>query len=228
MNGASAVTPLNGGFRAIRIADGPALLWRVGPGWQMLSSAVTGGGLTKAEWVLNVQVPLDYARCDPADHLAALAKKAGLTGPGVGMLTAAWVDRFTVGRCEGVEVTATTGLSHPVWAADRNWGDGTVLPGTINLVAALPVRLGPAALVNAIITMTEAKSQAMIEAGMPGTGTASDAICVATPTTGDLVDFCGPRSPWGARLAVSCHQAVTSGTLRWAADHPDLDVRHPR
>lgn len=218
------------GFRAIVLAGSPALLWRAGPGWQMLSSAVTGGGLTSARWVLNVQVSLDYARLDPAEHIAELAELAGLSGPGVGMLTAAWVRRFTVASCDGVQATATTGLSYPVWAADAGRLDesvpsATTNPGTINLVAALPVRLSPAALVNAIVTMTEAKSQAMIEAGMPGTGTASDAVCVACPAFGEPVGFCGPRAQWGARLAVSSHRAVADGIRRWAADHPHPDVR---
>ena len=206
----------------------------------MLSSAVTGGGHTAARWVLNLQVPLDYARLDPANHIAESAEQLGLTGAGIGMLTAAWVERYTVGNCDGVRVVATTGLTHPVWAAAPALDgaapgsavlgsavlgdDGDVRrPGTVNLLAILPIRLSAAAMVNAVMTMTEAKSQAMMEAGMPGTGTASDAVCVAAPAAGEPVDFCGPRSFWGARLANSCHQAVATGIQRWAADHPDLD-----
>ena len=63
---------------------------------------------------------------------------------------------------------------------------------------------------------TEAKAQAVIEAGFPGTGTASDAICVAAPTapaSGTAEDFAGPRSLWGARIARAVHAAVKTGAV---------------
>ena len=81
--------------------------------------------------------------------------------------------------------------------------------GTINVVAFVPERLSPAALVNAVMTVTEAKSQALWEAGVVGTGTASDALCIACPVTGPVHAFGGPRSLWGARLARAVHRAVS-------------------
>jgi adenosylcobinamide amidohydrolase len=84
-------------------------------------------------------------------------------------------------------------------------------PGTINIVARLPVRLTDAALLNALTTATEAKSQALLTAGVPGTGTASDAITVACPASGPTQPFGGPRSTWGARLARAVHDAVRAG-----------------
>jgi len=57
----------------------------------MISSGVLGGGIGRREWVLNAQVPAGYARTDPARHLTELAGRFGLTGPGIGMLTAAQV-----------------------------------------------------------------------------------------------------------------------------------------
>ncbi len=88
----------------------------------------------------------------------------------------------------------------------------------------VPVPLSDAALVNAVLTATEAKTQALFEAGVPGTGTASDSICVACPepapgTPGE--PFGGPRSPWGSRLARAVHAAVAAGTADWVGQHPD-------
>ena len=78
---------------------------------------------------------------------------------------------------------------------------------------------------NAVITATEAKSQAVIEAGFGGTGTASDAICIAAPTQGGTPqggtaqrvpgDFAGPRSPWGARIARAVYAAVLTGATHY-------------
>ena len=78
----------------------------------------------------------------------------------------------------------------------------------MNVVAFLPVRLSEAALVNAATTITEAKAQALAERCVPGTGTASDAVCVVCPADGDAERFGGPRSRWGAPLARAVHRAV--------------------
>ncbi len=85
-------------------------------------------------------------------------------------------------------------------------------PGTINIIVQLPVELTPAALVNAVITATEAKTQALIEAGIDGTGTPTDAIAIVYPTQATTTEeFAGPRSPWGARIANAVHAAVSAG-----------------
>lgn len=119
------------------------------------------------------------------------------------------------GDAEGVRVDATVGISKPTWAADPTGGFTPWKPGTINIVAQLPVVLDPGAAVGAVITATEAKTQALIEAGIPGTGTASDAVVICCPVAassgaGATERFGGPRSPWGARLALAVHRAISS------------------
>lgn len=308
-----------------------SLLWRFGPGWRMISSAVLGGGIGPREWVLNAQVASGYARLDPADHLREL----GPDGPGVGMMTVAYADRYTRAHDDGVEAVATVGLRRPTWAAappgapdpeleplgdliphvrpnvsggpsvdgaangggeprargavgpsgepgrpgdpiprgkgnagggpiprgapgpygvsnesggpggaegmraepdgrggprpgdrpdphdgpnpetGRGSGGGAPVPGTINILVVVPVAMSDAALVNAVMTVTEAKTQALAETGFPGTGTASDAVCVAVPQDGPEEMFGGPRSEWGARIARAVHAAVLDGVHRW-------------
>ncbi len=79
----------------------PAACWRPGPGYLMISSGVLGGGIGLRGWVLNAQVAAGYARTDPARHLTELAGRFGLTGPGVGMLTAAQVTGLVTRSDEG-------------------------------------------------------------------------------------------------------------------------------
>jgi adenosylcobinamide amidohydrolase len=67
-------------------------------------------------------------------------------------------------------------------------------------------------LLNALCTATEAKSQALAERQVPGTGTPSDAITVVCPPDEPAEPFCGPRSEWGARLARAVHAAITAAT----------------
>ncbi|MEU6409446.1 adenosylcobinamide amidohydrolase [Microbispora sp. NPDC046933] len=260
-----------------RVEDGlrlGTLLWRFGPGWRMISSAMLGGGIGHREWVLNAQVAAGYSRMDPVEHMAAL----GPGGPGVGMMTAALVERYAVAADGGAEAVATVGLGVPTWAAapegvpdpglpsapeperktlgqavldaeQENPGDaapeiagkavGVAVaetareavgvgeteayapprsaprPGTINILVAVPVAFCDPALVNAVMTVTEAKTQALLEAGFPCTGTASDAVCVAVREEGPAEAFGGPRSVWGARIARAVHRAVLDGARDW-------------
>lgn len=202
------------------------LLWRFPEPVRMIASGTLGGGFTRGEWVINAEVTLSYRRDDPTDHLRGIATELGLPpDAGAGLMTAADVRRMRGADDGGAHCDATVGLSYPTWAAEA--GDApppatTWRPGTINLVCLLPVPLTDAALVNAVITATEAKTQALLEAGVPGTGTASDAIVVCCPDTPagavhpQLAEYCGPRSLWGARLARAVHAAVAEGTAGWA------------
>ena len=188
---------------------------------RVISSAPWGGGLGLRRFVLNAQVPPGYARRDPDVHLASMAAGFGLSGPGVGMLTAADVGAALAAGDGGVEVVATIGLGHPILAAAREDpgvrggpenDSESVTAGTINLIAVLPVRLADAALVNAVATATEAKAQALSDLGYDATGTATDAIAIACPAHGAPEPFGGPRSRWGGCLARAVHAAVLASS----------------
>lgn len=201
--------------RLTRVEDGDrlhALLWAPGPGRRMISSAVLGGGIGERAWVLNAQVSHGYRRTDPDRHLAGLASAAGAEGPGVGLMTAADVSAYAHGHDEGADAFVTAGVDVRGWAAVPGTGrGGPQAPGTINIVAAVPVPLSDSALVNAVATATEAKVQALVEAGLDCSGTPTDAVCVmaGTPVPGEeTYAFAGPRSLWGARLARAVHHAV--------------------
>jgi adenosylcobinamide hydrolase len=163
-------------------------------------------------WVLIAQVPSDYARRDPEVHLRSIAQEAALVGDGVAMMTAASVRAVEWAEDEGVLAAATVGLSRPTLAAAWEEQPIEITPvGTINVVVQVPEQLSPGALVNAVITATEAKSQALRDLGLVATGTASDAICVLCPSTGPVSTFAGPRSVWGARLARAVYRCVLDG-----------------
>ncbi|MGK5627853.1 adenosylcobinamide amidohydrolase [Streptomyces sp. URMC 123] len=147
----------------------------------MVSSAVLGGGMGDRSWVLNAQVPHGYRGTDPVRDLALRARAAGLEGEGVGLMTAAEVGRFAHGEDGGVEAVVTAGLGVTGWAASPAPGrTGPPPAGTVNIIAALPVALSDAALVNAVATATEAKVQALLDAGYDCSGTPTDAVCVAS------------------------------------------------
>jgi adenosylcobinamide hydrolase len=182
-----------------------------------LSSAVHNGGFATVRHWLNLQVGHDYARTDPAAHLAEAARARGLDpGEVVGMLTAADV-RAGVRRDRGAAcAVATVGIGQPLAAAGRRPRDVPRV-GTINVLVVLDAPLSDAALVAAVQTATEAKAQALADTGVralnhdgPATGTATDAVCIAVPP-GASVHFAGPATAVGASLALAVHGAVRSG-----------------
>src|SRR4051795_11355571 len=219
-----------------------ALLASLPVAHRCLSSAVLGGGLTSAGHWLNLQVPHDYARIDPEAHLIEAARANALDPTAViGMLTAADV-RAGVRRDRGpASAVATVGIGQPLAAAGRRprppprggaiqifvvvghptsaGGRPRPLPrvGSVNVFFVVRQPLSDAALVAAVQTATEAKAQALADAGVralnhhgPATGTATDAICVATPP-GAGVAFAGPATAIGAAIAHAVHGAVLSG-----------------
>lgn len=186
------------------------MAWEFADTVAAISSAAVGGGTGPVDWILNVGVFRDYARTDLSAHATEVAGALALTGSGTALFTAADLTRAQRAGDGGVIVDATVGINPPTWAAaDESLVPPT--PGTINIVVQVPVALDPGAAVNAVITATEAKTQAMIEAGIAGTGTASDAVVVVHRLTGPLEPFAGPRSEWGARIARAVHAAVTAG-----------------
>jgi adenosylcobinamide amidohydrolase len=189
----------------------PVLVWRSPRPVLTISSGAFGGGMGLRSWVVNAEVPKTYDRRDLAAHAAELRDQLDLVGDGVVLLTAASVDRHAVAEDSSVVATATVGLTTPTWAAAPDGDAGEWQPGTVNTVAWVPVRLSLAALVGAVGTVTEAKVQALLDAGVRGSGTASDAVCIACPADGPVEAFAGVRSEWGARLARAVHAAVGTG-----------------
>jgi len=188
------------------------LSWGLPRPMLVASTAASGGGIGERQWILNVQVPHDYRRRDIERHVAQIARRLDLRGEGVGMMTAAPVSAVMHAHEKEVDAHATVGVHAPTWAAsDEDVNDDHVTPGTINIVAFLPVRLSPGGLLNALTTATEAKSQALWDAGIAATGTASDAVCIVCPIEGAQDLYGGPRSVWGSRLARAVHRAVLTG-----------------
>lgn len=190
-----------------------AQLWRL-PEHTGISSAAIGGGMHPLDWVINIGVKREYRRTDLATHADDVAEQLGLTRAGSALFTAADLARCRSHTESDVRCDATVGIGKPTWAADARdaftpWQPA--VPGTINVIVQLPVELEAGAAVNAIATATEAKSQALFEANVPGTGTASDAIVICWPIGSPAEHFAGPRSRWGAAIARCVHGAVVAG-----------------
>ncbi|HMJ33421.1 MAG TPA: adenosylcobinamide amidohydrolase [Baekduia sp.] len=192
-----------------------------------LSSAVVGGGLRTARAWLNLQVGHGYARTDPDVHLCEEMLARGLdVATTLGAMTAAHVDRATEHAEGGTRAVATVGIGVPLAAAGRLV---RALPkvNTINIVVLTDAPLTDSGLVYAVQTATEAKAQALADAGIgarnhagPATGTATDSIAIAA-LPGECEPFAGPMAPAGAAIAHCVHAAVLAGALAFRQGQQD-------
>jgi adenosylcobinamide amidohydrolase len=198
---------------------------------RVISSAVLNGGLIKASHLVNVRVPKYCVSAEPPEvTLSKYCADAGWSGTSVGMMTAASMDSFRVARevVDGVEIAVlvTSGLSNPRRAGDRaeyrEIASQSEPVGTINIIAMTSAILTDAALVEALMIVTEAKSAALQEVGVrspvsnkTATGTGTDALAVVSGHGPETVRYCGKHVLFGEVLGRLVADAVTSSS-EWA------------
>jgi adenosylcobinamide hydrolase len=183
----------------------------------VLASAVVGGGITRTRHIINRHVDKNYNHPDPERDLQEFAKSCGLDEPFVGLMTAARLNRVRAVTLQHQDLIVTSivtaGLSNP--SAAGLSPPAILIPGTINLILLLDAHLTPAALVNAVITATEAKTDILLRQGVstpegyPATGTSTDAMVVACTGQGEPLPYAGPATPVGWLIGRSVRQALT-------------------
>lgn len=98
---------------------------------------------------------------------------------------------------------------------------GPFRPGTINIILLVDGNLTPAAMVNAVLTATEAKTRALFELGVrcpdggPATGTTSDAIVIAATGRGQPHLFAGTATVVGQMIGRAVYAAIYQGVKEY-------------
>lgn len=197
--------------------------------WNVLSSAVLGGGLVRAKHLLNLYV--DGSRADeaPEHTLARYSRERGWNGGVVGMMTAASMDSLAVEHLEhdGVHVLAavTSGLSNAKRIGEQaEWPHfACVAPEahTINILVLTTAELTGAALAESLIMITEAKVAVLQDLQVPSTtgawlatGTGTDAVAVCSRVGGIPVRYVGKHVLMGELLGGLVIRALTR-SLHW-------------
>jgi iron complex transport system ATP-binding protein len=158
---------------------------RLDPAWQVLSSAVLGGGRRHARGIIHLQVPLSYSCARPERDLRSAARELGLAGPVIGLMTAVDLAQTQIlightGAGLAVRMLVTVGLRNVSRPGEAAHG----APGTINAVVLCEARLRDAAAVELALLLAEAKAAALVESDLqtPGggraSGTSTDAVAV--------------------------------------------------
>jgi adenosylcobinamide hydrolase len=201
---------MNSDFPGITInLDAEALIIHTPRPMLAISSSVTGGGILSTRYIVNMHVDKNYNSACPADDLVALAQRRGIAEPFQGLMTAVYLEKTKIETlCEqGITVTAlmTAGIGNASCAGIS--APAAPQPGTINTILLVDANLTPAALVNAVMIATEAKTATLYDQnthttdGLPATGTSSDAICIACTGRGEATDYAGAATLVGWLIA---------------------------
>jgi adenosylcobinamide hydrolase len=186
-----------------------------------LSSSFHGGGFRRVRHIFNANVPVDYHSDTPAAALKRIAAQCGVNAPFVGLLTAVPLRKARLVSAEEkglrVGVLATAGTGNATSAGISPPHDAT--PGTINLIILIDAKLTRPAMLNAIITATEAKTATLSEMailtpdGAPATGTSTDTVTIATTGLGPAYPYAGPATALGWLIGKTVRQAVQASLL---------------
>jgi adenosylcobinamide hydrolase len=181
-----------------------------------ITSSITGGGILPTRYILNMHVDKNYNCDSPADDLRSLAQRRGITESFHGFMTAVYLNKTksVTLREQDIIVTAlvTAGVSNAASAGVS--APASFIPGTINIILLLDANLTPAALVNAVITVTEAKTASLHDkniltsSGLLATGTSTDAICIACTGRGESMDYAGSATLIGWLMARAVRQCL--------------------
>jgi len=193
---------------AVRVSS----LWPL----RVLSSALVGGGSGETCEIVNMHVDDVAPDSSPERDLRTFAARLGIAEPFVGLMTAADTEhaRLAVAAEGALTVAAivSVGLSNTVCAGVT--APAPPAPGTINVIVLLDAGLTPAAMVNTVITATEAKTMALAEwqvkdaSGAPASGTSTDAVVVACTERGAPLDYAGPGTTVGYLVARVVRAAI--------------------
>ncbi len=193
---------------------------------RVISSAILNGGLVYADHIVNRKVAKDASYSEPPEiNLLNYISTNGWESNVVGMMTAAPMESLCIEKAciDGVElaVLVTTGLDNARRVGDRADVQDLLKiseeVGTINLILVCSAKLTEAAMIEAVMIVTEAKVAALQElkvlspvSGGLATGTGTDAIAVVSGNGLGEIAFCGKHvllGEWIGRLVI---KAVTN------------------
>jgi adenosylcobinamide hydrolase len=201
-----------------------------------LNSSIWGGGFGNHHTIVNRQVHKSYMCDDPREEMRSFLVNCGEDSANTaGMLTAAYVrdvgfsaedlpltNPFTDGQTSlNVSSWVTVGLGNTARAGVTHNTD-SLYPGTINAIIVIDGILSDPAMVNAVITATEAKTAALQDLQIKtnaedswATGTTTDAVVIAATQRGAQYDYAGTATKLGYLIGKTVYDAAKASTLRY-------------
>jgi adenosylcobinamide hydrolase len=169
------------------------------------ASTGIGGGVRDVSTIFNHTVPEAFDHADPPHYLQETAASAGIGGDFFGLLTAVPMRYLCILQYDFVTAFVTAGVTNPNPDPEH--------PHTINIIVTSREGLSDGALLETIITATEAKAKALRLMGYAFTGTTTDAVAVACE--GDVAHtYAGTFTETGRRVYAAVLQGVQEALAR--------------
>lgn len=183
---------------------------------KILSSCILGGGFTSAKFIINHHVDKDYHHGSPDEDLQKVVHQLGINENAVGMMTAVDLKNVSIVSEGNVTAVVTGGVSNAIASGERvNSG------GTINIILLIEANLTDAAMVNAVISATEAKTLALRDLNIKSrrstevaTGTSTDSIVIACTGRDEVIKYAGPATSLGEFIGVATRKAVREAIIK--------------
>ncbi|WP_426452399.1 adenosylcobinamide amidohydrolase [Paenibacillus sp. S-38] len=192
-----------------------------------LNSSMWGEGFTASRRLINRQVSKHYLAEDPLKEMQAYFEGQGTPWEGsAALLTAAELkDRgyryVELGLGGGVCAWVTAGLGNKI-RGGKDCEDAALYPGTINTIVVVDGDMTDAAFVNAVITVTEAKTAALQDldvrledCGLTATGTSTDAVIIASLQRGERHRYAGISTRLGYAISRTVYEATVESAARY-------------
>ncbi|MDS1029254.1 adenosylcobinamide amidohydrolase [Bacillota bacterium LX-D] len=206
----------------LEVPEPNTLLIKADQPLKVASSAILGGHLRTANYILNHTVDLNYGGDDPEKDLQQVAAGLELKKDIVGMMTAVSIKNTLMSCCQieslKVVTLCTAGIGNPgVAGIPIRQVTNNNCPGTINLIVLIDGNLTEAAMINAVMTATEAKARSLFKKqiklanGEQVTGTTSDAIVVACTGNGKSIPYAGTATDLGYLIGKTVYESLTKG-----------------
>ncbi|QMV44108.1 adenosylcobinamide amidohydrolase [Cohnella cholangitidis] len=158
---------------------------------EVVSNAPYRGGLSNGNHFVNWKVPRSYDCSDPEAMMAYEMHKWGYPAQSaIGLQTAAHITHTSFAEESGDEfkllVCASAGTGNSARAGLIRETFSAYVPGTVNIMIFVDGKMTPSAMVNAVISATEAKSAAFDDLRIQdysheriATGTTTDTVLIA-------------------------------------------------
>ncbi len=202
-----------------------------------LSWALAGGGFAKTQQLCWIQVsPQDLTpEICPRSFLQAAMMECS-AAHGLGFMTSARLEHFAHALAQVGETTAiavaTVGRGNALRAGDPSYQSHRW--GTINCACLVDVPLSAEAMLEAMVISAEAKTAAMIEAGvrsvmsgLPATGTGTDCHAIVCPDNSEELVYAGKHTDVGSAIGAAVFDAVSRGIQSWIQHHPSHPLIQP-
>jgi iron complex transport system ATP-binding protein len=185
-----------------------------------ISNGVLGEGLQWAKNFCNFHVKKDYNCSSPKEDIISWLRQAEISEyDTIGMMTAVNLNDMSIVKetYEEVQILTviTAGVGNAIDITEPSTSNKGYQIGTVNIMVFIDAHLTDGALVNAVQSVTEAKTKAFTDlhikdatTGTIATGTSTDSTLIAATLKGEPTPYAGSGTVIGKGIGMSVYKAM--------------------